>query len=95
MIKTNDPNKKHYRNFTSDTFENIIILSIDEVLNKKFKIDMEEEQIDLVLQLVKNSYLFKTGIGMIKDFFIRNYYKFKCKCKSCYQADDVIVIDKI
>ena len=93
LLKFLEANKKHYRNFSSDTFQNIIILSIDEVLNKKFKIDLEEEQIEMVLQLVKNSYLFKTGIVIIKDFFIKNYYR--CKCKSCYQTNDVVVIDKI
>ena len=84
-------NKKHYSNFSSDTFENIIILSIDEVLNKKFKIDLDEEQLKMVLQLVKNSYLFKTTYVYIKDFLIRIFTKCKCKCKSCYKDDDVIV----
>lgn len=86
-------NKKHYSNFSSDTFENIIILSIDEVLNKKFKIDLDEEQLKMVLQLVKNSYLFKTTYVYIKDILIKIFTKCKCKCKckSCYKADDVIV----
>jgi hypothetical protein len=95
LLKFLENNKKHYRNFSSGTFENIIILSIDEVLNKKFKIDIEEEQLEMVLQLVRNSYLFKTGIIIIKDFFIKIYYKFKCKCNSCYETNDIIVIDKI
>tara|TARA_B100000287_G_scaffold435614_2_gene504941 strand:+ start:4492 stop:4911 length:420 start_codon:yes stop_codon:yes gene_type:complete len=82
-------NKNHYSNFSSDTFENIIILSIDEVLNKKFKIDLDEEQLKMVLQLVKNSYLFKTIFVYIKDILIKNFTKYKCK--SCYKADDVIV----
>jgi len=84
-------NKKYYSNFSSDTFENIIILSIDEVLNKKFKIDLDEEQLKMVLQLVKNSYLFKTTYVYIKDVLIKIFTKCKCKCKSCYKADDVIV----
>jgi hypothetical protein len=84
-------NKKHYSNFSSDTFENIIILSIDEVLNKKFKIDLDEEQLKMVIQLVKNSYLFKTTYVYIKDILIKFFTKCKCKCKSCYKADDVIV----
>ena len=80
-------NKKHYSNFSSDTFENIIILSIDEVLNKKFKIDLDEEQFKMVLQLIKNSYLFKTAYVYIKDILIKIYNK--CKCRSCYNVDDV------
>lgn len=95
LLKFLENNKKHYRNFSSSTFENIIILSIDEVLNKKFKIDLEEEQLEMVLQLVRNPYLFKTGLVMIKDLFIKFYYKCKCKCKSCYKTNDIIVIDKI
>tara|TARA_Y100000741_G_scaffold346058_2_gene312061 strand:+ start:2408 stop:2854 length:447 start_codon:yes stop_codon:yes gene_type:complete len=95
LLKFLEANKKHYRNFSSDTFENIIILSVDEILNKKFKIDLEEEQLEMALQLVKNSYLFKTGIVIIKDLFVKIYYKFKCKCKSCYKNNDIIVINKI
>jgi len=72
-------NKKHYANFSSDKFENIIILSIDEVLNNKFEIDVDEEQIKMVLSLVKNSYLFKTALVYVKDVFIKIYYKLSCK----------------
>jgi len=79
-------NKKHYSNFSSDTFENIIILSIDEVLNKKFKIDLDEEQFKMVLQLVKNSYLFRNTYVYIKDILIKIYIK--CKCRTCYKVDD-------
>ena len=62
-------------------------MSIDEVLNKKFKIDLDEEQFKMVLQLVKNSYLFKTAYVYIKDTLIKIYTK--CKCRSCYNVDDV------
>lgn len=89
LLKFLEKNKKHYRNFSSDKFENIIILSIDEVLNKKFKIDLDEEQLKMVLEIVKNSYLFKTSIIFVKDVLIKLYYKCKCKCKSCYNADVV------
>jgi len=71
-------NKKHYKNFSSDKLENIIILSVDEVLNNKFKIDIDEEQLKMVLTLVKNSYLFKTALNYIKDIFIKIYYKCQC-----------------
>ena len=89
LLKFLEKNKKHYRNFSSDKFENIIILSIDEVLNKKFKIDLDEEQLKMILEIVKNSYLFKTSIIFVKDVLIKLYYKCKCKCKSCYNADVV------
>jgi len=87
-------NEKHYSNFSSDTFENIIILSIDEVLNRKFKIELDEEQLKMVLQLVKNSYFFKTNYIYIKDILIKIYTK--CKRKSCYNTDDVninVIVD--
>ena len=86
-------NKKHYSRFSSDTLENILILSIDEVLNKKFKIDLDEEQLRMVLELVKDTYLFKTTYVYIKDILIKVYSK--CRCKSCYKVeekDDVNVI---
>lgn len=93
LIKFLEKNKKHYRNFSSDTFESIIILSIDEIVNKKFQINLEEEQFKMVLELVKNSYLFKSTITFVKDFLIKMYYK--CKCKSCYSSSDVIIeLDK-
>ena len=87
-----DKNKKYYKNFSSDKFENIIILSIDEILTKKFKTEIDEEQLKMILNLAKNSYLFKTIIMYIKDFLIKIY--FKCKHKSCYKTNDVVEIDK-
>lgn len=93
LIKFLEKNKKHYRNFSSDTFESIIILSIDEIINKKFQINLDEEQLKMVLELVKNSYLFKSTITFVKDFLIKMYYR--CKCKSCYSSSDVIIeLDK-
>ena len=64
-------NKKHYRNFSSDTLENIIILSVDEIV-EKFKIDLDEKQLRLALDLIKNSYLMKTFLIYIKDFFYQD-----------------------
>lgn len=91
LLKFLEKNKKHYRNFSSDTFESIIILSIDEVLNKKFKIDLEEEQLDMVLELVKNSYLFRSTLNIIRDIFIKVFNNCKCKCRSCYSTNDVVI----
>lgn len=86
-------NKKHLVTFNSNDSENIIILSIEEVLNKKFKIDINEEQLKMVLLLVKNTYLFKNIYVYIKDILIKIY--FKCNCKSCYNTDEVsIELDK-
>jgi len=82
-------NAKHYKNFTSDKFENIIILSIDEILTKKFQIDLDEKQLTMALKLIKNSYLFKSFWTLTKDLFIKLYYK--CSCKPCYKPDNVII----
>lgn len=82
-------NAKHYKNFTSDKFENIIILSIDEILTKKFQIDLDEKQLNMALKLIKNSYLFKSFWTLTKDLFIKLYYK--CNCKPCYNPDNVTI----
>jgi hypothetical protein len=89
LLKFLEKNKKYYRNFSSDKFENIIILSIDEVLNKKFKIELDEEQFKMILEIVKNSYLFKTSIIFIKDILIKIYYKIKSNCRPCYNTEIV------
>lgn len=81
LLKFLNDNKKHYKNFSSDTFEKIIILSIDEILTKKFNLELDEEQIKNVLELVKNTYLIRTIISKIRDTLIKIYYK--CRCKSC------------
>lgn len=81
LLKFLNDNKKHYKNFSSDTFEKIIILSIDEILTKKFNLELDEEQIKNVLELVKNTYLIRTLISKIRDTLIKIYYK--CRCKSC------------
>lgn len=74
-------NKKHYSNFSSDTFEKILILCIDEIITKKFQLEIDEEQLELVLTLVKTNYLFKSFYKIVKGMFIKLYYKTKCgKC---------------
>lgn len=82
-------NKKYFKNFSSDKLENIIILCIDEILTKKFQIEIDEEQLNMVLNLVKNSFLFKSLLTFIKDTIIKIYYN--CKCKSCYKTKDVVI----
>ena len=86
-------NKKHYKNFSTNTFEKILILSIDEILTSKFKIDIDEEHITLALDLLRSSYLFKTLISVVKDLFIKIYYNIKCK--KCYSINDVDDEDNI
>jgi len=75
-------NKKLYKNFTTDTFEKIIILSVDEILTKKFNVEIEDDKLELALTLVKNSWLFRSTLKYIKDAFIKLYYKINCSCKN-------------
>jgi hypothetical protein len=82
-------NKKYFKNFSSDKLENIIILCIDEILTKKFQIEIDEEQLNMVLNLVKNCFLFKSLLTFIKDTIIKIYYN--CKCKPCYKTKDVVI----
>lgn len=84
-------NKKFIKNFQSKDFEKIIILCIDEILTKKYNIDVDHEKLEIVLNLVKNSYLIKTLFIRVKDVFLKNYYKYKCKF--CISQNDNDVLD--
>lgn len=81
-------NKKHYRNISSDKLDRIIILCVDEILNKKFKVDIEEEKIEVILELLKNSYLVRNNLNKLKDIFIKFYYFIRCS--SCKNQNIVI-----
>lgn len=89
VISFLNKNKKHYRNFSSDTFNKILILSIDEILNKKFNTDLDEEQISVILELVHTKYLIRKASNIIKDILIKIYYK--VKCKSCITDSSVVI----
>ncbi len=93
LLKFLNDNKKHYKNFSSDTFEKIIILSIDEILTKKFNLELDEEQIKNVLELVKNTYLIRTLISKIRDTLIKIYYKVKCTSCTGVSTDTIKQIE--
>ena len=78
-------NKKHYSKFSSDKFDRIIILCIDEILRKKFKLTLDSEQLESLLLLLKNSYLVRNVVKYTKDLLIKLYHKLKCK--SCKDVD--------
>ena len=81
VLKFLKDNKKYYKNFSSDTFEKILILSIDEILTTKFKLKLDEKEIKNILELINDTYLIKSFISSIKDACIKLYYKLKCdKC---------------
>jgi hypothetical protein len=75
LIKFLNKNKNYYKNFSSNTFEKILILSIDEILTKKFNTEIDEDNIILALELLKNSYLFKSLFSFLKDIYLKFYYK--------------------
>jgi hypothetical protein len=90
VIEFLNVNKKYIKNFQSKDFENIVILCIDEILTKKYNVDVDYEKLEIILDLVKNSYLIKTLFIMVKDIFLKNYYKYKCKFCIGKNDDDVL-----
>ena len=74
-------NRKLFKNFTEDTMEKILILSIDEIL-KIHKVPIDEKEVQLALDLLKSSFLFKSISGFVKDLLIKLYYKCKNSCKN-------------
>ena len=77
-------NKKLFKDFTPDSIENIIIISIDELLTKKYNIEIDEKQLDMALQLLKNTDMYKTIYRAIKSVMMRIYYKLKKTSCGCY-----------
>jgi len=77
-------NKKLFKDFTPDSIENIIIISVDELLTKKYKIEIDEKQLDIALQLLKNTQMYKTIYKTIKSFMMKLYYKLKKTSCGCY-----------
>ena len=90
VLKFLKNNKKHYYNFSSDTFEKILILSIDEILTKKFNLNLDDKEIINILELIRDSYLIRTAFIRIKDVIIKLYYN--CKCKNCTKYNEDIIV---
>jgi hypothetical protein len=90
VINFLNENKKHIKNFRSKDFEKIILLCIDEILTKKYNIEIDHEKLEIVLNLVKNSYLIKTVFLRVKDTFLMVYYRYKCKFCISQNDDDII-----
>ena len=77
-------NKKLIKDFTPDSIENIIIISVDELLTKKYNIEIDEKQLDMALQLLKNTQMYKTIYRAIKSVMMKLYYKLKKTSCGCY-----------
>lgn len=91
LIEFLNKNKRYLKNFRSKNYENIIILCIDEILTKKFKKEVDVEELQSVILLVKNSYLFRNFLNKIKDFYLKMYYKYKCNF--CFNQNDTEVLE--
>lgn len=79
-----DNNKNCFKNIDSETKEDILILCIDEILDRN-GIDIDEEEIEENLQLLKSSFIVQEGFEFIYDIlssFFRNVYSWvKSKLK--------------
>ena len=79
-----DNNKNCFKNIDTETKEDILILCIDEILDRN-GIDIDEEEIEENLQLLKSSFIVQEGFEFIYDIlssFFRNVYSWvKSKLK--------------
>ena len=91
-----EKNKNVLKNVTQDQFENIVVIVIDEIL-EEMEIDMSEEQIEKIMELLKNSLLVKKVSKYLIDKFkiaynnIKNFINNKC----CKDSNQVIEPSKI
>jgi len=83
-------NKKVFNNFSQDTFEKILILSVDEIF-KINKIDIREEDLNAILSLLQDSFLIKNLALALKDLFIKVYYS----SIGCCGPKKIVTIEKI
>lgn len=96
VINFLEKNKKVLKNVTQDQFENIVVIVIDEIL-EEMKIDTTEEQIEKIIELLKNSLLVKKVSKYLIDKFkivynnIKNFINNKC----CEDSNEVIEPSKI
>lgn len=77
-------NKRLFKDFTPDSIENIIIISVDEILTKKYNIEIEEKQLYMALRLLKNTEMYKTIYRGVKNMMMKLYYKLKKTSCGCY-----------
>jgi len=78
-------NRKVFSNFTQNTFEKILLLSIDEVV-KAHNLEIKPEELELIMQLLGNTFLIRKFSLYFKDVLMKVYYSVKnakcCKSKS-------------
>ena len=83
-----EENKNTIKKINHEQFENIVVILIDEIL-EKIEIEMTEEQIKNIKELLKNSLLGKKVSKYLIDSIINLYKKFNC-CKN--NKDDTIAV---
>ena len=66
-----EKNKKELTKLNKGKFEDILILSINEILSKKFNLELDEKTLEKILVLVKNSFLIRSLTSGIKDVFLK------------------------
>ena len=96
VINFLENNKKVLKNVTQDQFENIVVIVIDEIF-EEMEIDTTEEQIEKIIELLKNSLLVKKVSKYLIDKFKNIYGKIKnfINNKCCKDSNEVIEPSKI
>ena len=89
VINFLEKNKNILKNFTHEQFENIVVIVIDEIL-EEMKIDLHEEQIEKIIELLKNSLLVKKVSKYLIDKFKIVFNK--C-CKDSNQVIEPVKIE--
>ena len=91
VINFLENNKKILKNVTQEQFENIVVIVIDEIL-EEMEIDTSEEQIEKIMELLKNSLLVKKVSKYLIDKFKNIYSKIKnfINNKCCKDSNQVI-----
>ena len=77
-------NRRLFNKFSPESMENIIIISVDEVLTKKFNIEIDDKQLEMALQLLRNSQLYKSVYKGLKNLILKIYNRLKLL--NCYKA---------
>jgi len=80
-------NKKLFNKFPPGSFENIIIISVDEVLTKKFNIELDDKQLEMAFKLLKNSELYNSLYKRFKNLIFKIYSL--VKQLNCYKTKTV------
>ena len=78
VINFIEKNKNILKKFTQEQFENIIVISIYEIL-EEMKVNISEDEIEKIMELLKNSLLVKK----VSKYLI---YKFKIIISNCFKS---------